>query len=208
MARPVDRHAATKITSAARSLFFQHGFYKVSVDDLVSELHISKGTIYKHFRSKEKLVEEVLAQFNRQRNADLAKIMDDDSADFAQKLRQITIVQAAALSQINDRFYDDLRIHYPPLWQQYQAARQFRMDNYYRVLFQEGIAQGVIRSDVNEAFLLLAYTKLMELVIRPKSLPTTLNDAYQLLTTLFLEGALTPQGRKELEARSLPTTTP
>ncbi len=198
MTRPSDPHMQPRILQVAREQFFTRGFYKVSVDDLIAELRASKATIYRHFASKQAIVQAVLVQFNSERNAALAAIVENETLDFSAKLERVTAVSAESLTQINDRFYDDLRIHYPALWSDYQDARQFRLDTFYRRLFEEGIAQGVLRNDVPVDFMLLAYTKLTELVIRPKNLPTSLADAYKLTTQLFIQGVQHP-------TRKLPT---
>ena len=193
MARPINQHAKQNIIDTAATLFFERGFYKVSVDELVAELRISKGTIYRHFANKEEIVEAVLAQFNERRNAELEAIVRDATLGFSAKLERVTAATGQVLSQINERFYDDLRIHYPRLWQQYEQARDWRLDNYYRPMFEQGIAQGILRSDWSLPFLLLTYRKLTEIVIRPKSLdtlPITRSDAYKQVTQLFLEGAM------------------
>lgn len=41
--------AETRILDAARALFFEHGFAKVSTDLLAREAAVSKATIYRHF---------------------------------------------------------------------------------------------------------------------------------------------------------------
>ena len=192
MARAINPHTKQNIIDTAAALFFERGFYKVSVDELVAELRVSKGTIYRHFGNKEEIVETVLAQFNERRNAELAAIVQDDGLDFSAKLERVTTVTGQVLSQINERFYDDLRIHYPRLWSQYEQARAWRLDHYYRPMFQQGVAQNVIRADWSLEFLLMTYRKLTEIVIRPKSLdnlPITRSDAYKQVTQLFLEGA-------------------
>ena len=46
-----------KILKKAIDLFINFGFKSVTMDDLASEMHISKKTIYSHFNNKTKLVE-------------------------------------------------------------------------------------------------------------------------------------------------------
>ena len=48
-----------KIIEYCSSRFFRDGFYYVTVDQIASELRISKKTIYKYFASKDDLVEAV-----------------------------------------------------------------------------------------------------------------------------------------------------
>ena len=46
-----------KILKKAIDLFINFGFKSVTMDDIASEMHISKKTIYSHFNNKTKLVE-------------------------------------------------------------------------------------------------------------------------------------------------------
>lgn len=46
-----------KILKKAIDLFINFGFKSVTMDDIASEMHISKKTIYSHFSNKTKLVE-------------------------------------------------------------------------------------------------------------------------------------------------------
>lgn len=48
------------ITEIATKLFLHHGFKSVTMDTVAHEGHISKKTIYKHFRNKESLITTVL----------------------------------------------------------------------------------------------------------------------------------------------------
>jgi len=46
-----------KILQKAIDLFINYGFKSVTMDDIASEMHISKKTIYSHFNNKTQLVE-------------------------------------------------------------------------------------------------------------------------------------------------------
>src|ERR1700741_1877015 len=52
--------ATSRIVSEARRYYMAHGFRGVTMDDLSSELGMSKKTLYAHFRSKTALVEAVI----------------------------------------------------------------------------------------------------------------------------------------------------
>jgi len=47
-----------KIIKKATDMFLKLGFKSVTMDDIASEMCISKKTIYKYFSNKEKLIEE------------------------------------------------------------------------------------------------------------------------------------------------------
>ncbi len=203
MARPKSTNIDQRILEAAASKFFAHGFYKVSIDDLVAHLRTSKSTIYNHFNSKDALVEAVLERFNQQLDHGLDTIIHDAAPNFQRKLEAVTELTGKLLSQVGERFWQDLKTYMPDHWQAYQDRRVERLRNFYGALLKQGIDQGLLRTDIDEDFMLLMYTKLSEIVIQPELLQTmsiSNVDAYQFITQLFLEGTLTPNGRAILES--------
>ena len=50
----------TKILLSAQSLFYTKGYEKTSVENIISEAGVSKGGFYHYFKSKEKLLDELL----------------------------------------------------------------------------------------------------------------------------------------------------
>ena len=53
----INYKQAQKILIKAIDLFINYGFKSVTMDDIASEMHISKKTIYSHFNNKTELVE-------------------------------------------------------------------------------------------------------------------------------------------------------
>ena len=51
-----------RILQAAKDLFFQHGFTKVSTDDLAQAASVSKATIYRHFNGLKDVLQAVVAK--------------------------------------------------------------------------------------------------------------------------------------------------
>ena len=49
-----------ELLQIAYRLFIQKGYEETSIDDIISEAHIAKGTYYYHFPSKEATLEEVI----------------------------------------------------------------------------------------------------------------------------------------------------
>jgi AcrR family transcriptional regulator len=67
----IEKGLATRdrILGAATRLFTTAGYEGTSIEDLLSELQISRGALYHHFKSKEKIFEAVLDNVE----ADIAK---------------------------------------------------------------------------------------------------------------------------------------
>jgi AcrR family transcriptional regulator len=198
MPRPANKDIRTKILNVASTLFFNRGFSRVTISELVDELRTSKSTIYQNFVSKEAIVEVLLDEFNAEVDNKLREIVADDSKDFQNKFEEVTAHTCRMLSRVRRPFFKDLRIHTPELWQRYEKARLKRLDKFYRALFRAGKDQGIIRKDIDINFLLLLYTKLTEVLIEPDSLDNfsySNKMAYKMISKTFLEGAMA-DGRK------------
>lgn len=182
----------TRILRLAREKFFRLGFYRVSVDSLVAELRTSKSSIYKHFGSKEDLVRAVMEDLNEEINGKLEAILADDRLSFFGKLTAVSEFTGKLLHQVSREFLEDLRIHAPEVWEDYQQARQARIDRYYGGLFRLGREEGLLRDDLHPELLLQAYLKLTEITLRGDLLPQLPLDrrqVYEQISRLFLEGA-------------------
>lgn len=56
----VERRDA--ILAAARDLFFEHGLYRTTVDDVAARAEVAKGTVYLYFESKETILAHLLLE--------------------------------------------------------------------------------------------------------------------------------------------------
>ena len=61
-----------RILLAALELFARGGYEAVSVQDIADQLGITKGALYRHYRSKREIFESILARME-QRDAELAR---------------------------------------------------------------------------------------------------------------------------------------
>lgn len=50
------------ILAAARDLFFEHGIYRTTVDDVAARAEVAKGTVYLYFESKETILAHLLLE--------------------------------------------------------------------------------------------------------------------------------------------------
>lgn len=180
-----------RILRLAREKFMKHGFYKVSLDALVAELHTSKSSLYNHFKSKEDLVNQVLLEINQEINTALQNIMNDKKLSFYGKLLAVMEFTANLLKDSGDEFLHDLKLYTPDLWQKYMGMRKDRINRYYKQLFDTGLEEGIIREDLDPALVLNVYFKLTEIAVNPtefKELDLTSQETYHQISTLFLEG--------------------
>lgn len=73
---PEDRKE--DILRAATCLFLTKGFDKTSIDDIVKSLKISKGLAYYYFKTKDDLIEDVVARLSHEVSKPAIEIMKSD----------------------------------------------------------------------------------------------------------------------------------
>ncbi|WP_462409728.1 TetR/AcrR family transcriptional regulator [Neobacillus sp. Marseille-QA0830] len=78
-----------KIMETGILLFDQNGFKSTSIQDIVQELGVTKGTFYYYFNSKEELLKEIHLQYIEGLIQQQDEILKEPSYDFAQKLYEI-----------------------------------------------------------------------------------------------------------------------
>lgn len=183
----------TRVLNVAKQKFLKYGFYKVSMDSLVKELRTSKSSLYNHFASKEELVKAVMDSLNNEINSKLEEIINDEKLSFKGKLASISDYTRKLLLNVSEEFLNDLEINTPDIWGAYQKNRVSRIDKYYRRLFEIGMDEGIIRSDVNLDIVIAIYFNLMELPLKSsyiKLVNMNSEDIYESVTDVFLKGIM------------------
>ena len=168
-----------KIIWACRNLARSKGFYSPTMDELAAEAGVSKRTVYRYFHSKEEIIETTLESFMQ------------EIYDFVQNLLAQNLPPEETLSQliktllINGQFIfnppslEDLRIHYPFLW---QRIDQFRMQR-----IREVLANVVENSDKEQLHQI--NPRLLAAVIQA-SIQATINPDFLLSNQLNFEDAV------------------
>ena len=86
----------TRILVSALSLFVKKGYDRTTFTDIAARLKMTKGAVYWHFETKEKLlmalVDEMLASFERQTLA----LMPKDELSFAAVAKMMVFMATSA----------------------------------------------------------------------------------------------------------------
>lgn len=82
-----------RIKEAAFRLFSMKAVDSVTMDEIAGQAGVSKVTIYKHFHSKEDLLQDVLALYSDRVFSAVEAVLNSD-LDFLEKLRIILLSQA------------------------------------------------------------------------------------------------------------------
>lgn len=80
-------HREAEIIETAMSLFRQQDIDRVTIEQIAEAAEIGKGTVYKHFKSKDELYARIIIQLNRAMRADITAI--DQGLEFPARLDRI-----------------------------------------------------------------------------------------------------------------------
>jgi AcrR family transcriptional regulator len=198
-----EENLKDRIIVAARERFMAMGFSKVTMDELVRQLGISKKTMYQHFRSKDELLEAVVEWQIIEISGKLRTIMDSPG-DFAEKLLGLWALIGNMLSRFSKQMQDDLRRFRPDLWKRIDEVRRKNVRANFALLIDDGIRMNFIRPDVNKDLLMLIFLNSVSGILNPEVLvdqPFTAEQAFKTIFRVLLDGVLTDKAREHFRKK-------
>jgi TetR/AcrR family fatty acid metabolism transcriptional regulator len=151
------RDRRTEIMQAAEKLFSTRRFHEVTLDDVICQARVGKGTVYRYFRDKEDLFfETAMSGFD-----ELCELLLDavpDNGPFERQLleacRQITAFFGRRRAMFRMMHSEESR----PLWRKagfrgrWRERRQ-KIDAAVSQIIARGVDEGAVRPDVEPAVL-------------------------------------------------------
>ena len=132
----------TKIIEQIEEKLFKEGFYKTTMDDVASELGMSKKTIYKFFPSKDDLVMAIAKHFmNGMKNKIVPALKSDKNA--IEKLAELISILAKASEKISPKRMDEIRKYFPNLWNEIDKFRTQMMFGNITKVIDQGKSEGL-----------------------------------------------------------------
>ncbi len=187
-----------KIIKFAQQKFFSEGFYKTTMDEISRELQISKKTIYKFFPSKEKLVEEITDVMMDDAVCGVDLIIDSGE-NVVMKFVRLLNQHMNNVSRFSSRWYKDLQLHTPHIWQKIDKLREEKIIRVARKLLEQGKKEKLIEhypSEIIVASFIATFREVMnpDFILENKF---SMHQALKYTFELLLNGILTPQGKEQ-----------
>lgn len=138
-----------KIIRQAKQMFWDYGLKRVGIDDICTELHISKKTFYTVFKTKNELIEEVLKSVRIEKKQK-KEIADNDN--IIEYLISKTNIFRSKPRRDDEKLFQihfDMKKYYPELFDKH--CRLMKEDSEVNTLsiLNMGIAQGLFRQDMD-----------------------------------------------------------
>ncbi|MDR3474837.1 MAG: TetR/AcrR family transcriptional regulator [Devosia sp.] len=136
--------------AAARALFFERGYDRTSIDDVIGRACVSKGAFYHHFASKEELLGALAADIARETVEQLGDILEDPTLNAFERLngflargRQLKVAAAPQLLHLFDAIF---RAENVMLYHRTHLAVNAVMTPVLARIIEQGIGEGTFRA--------------------------------------------------------------
>ena len=185
-----------KILNYSRNKFHREGFYKTSMDEISSELHISKKTIYKYFSSKEKLLEEICSGTSCDIGNRLDSIVDGND-NVVIKFVRILNFHSNFSRNISDKWLRDLSIHAPDIKKNIDEKKNERINKVVEKLLEQGKKEKLIENYPSK-LIILAFNSSLTSALNSDFLINnnfSMHDAFRITYEMLLNGILTEKGK-------------
>lgn len=81
----------TEFLDTARQLFFEKGYEKTSVNDIIEKVGVAKGTFYHYFKSKEDLLDQLVNHFIEKSVSKVEEMMERRDMNAVERMNQFFI---------------------------------------------------------------------------------------------------------------------
>ena len=141
-----------RILLKARDLITRHGVKHVTMDDLASQLGISKKTIYQFYKDKDALVMAVI-NFELEEQALKCQKTQDIAENAVHEMFMILEDIQQMFKNMNPMTMTELQKYYPEAFLRIQKHKDDFMHQIIKTNLIKGIEQGVYRSEIDPEIL-------------------------------------------------------
>lgn len=195
----LEQEPKERIIEHVEKRFLSSGFNKVTLDELSSELGISKKTMYKFFPSKEDLVSTMMRLLMRRIEKQVTVICDSEKPA-VQRLAELMLFVGNTIGRIGRAFQLDIQRFVPTLWKEVDKFRNEKILSRVVKMIKEVKQEGKFRDDVNDEVVLMMFIGSVQSIVNPAVISQhsfSPKDAMYTIFHVIFEGSLTDEARKE-----------
>ncbi len=180
------------IADVAHEKFSQFGFKRVTMDEIAAELGISKKTVYKHFNSKEAILEEIVEQ-RLKRGLAALKALLSETGSVDERMKRLGEIFPRFVDPDWQRLISDVAHTVPSVSHKIQGVLTYFITKVAPAILKEGQKEGSVRKDLNIDLFTAAYLGAAKELFNSDFLqkhPVTEEVLPKQLLKIFLEGVL------------------
>ena len=133
-----------EILETAERLFITKGYTKTTVNDILKEIGIAKGTFYHYFKSKEEVMDEIIMRIIKEDVAKAKVIVSNPNTPVLEKLFRVLMEQSPKSGDIKDKIIE--QFHQPNNAEMHQKSLVQSIIHLSPVLaevLEQGIEEGI-----------------------------------------------------------------
>jgi len=204
-----DEITKEKILGACQERFTREGFSRIPVDEIVTDLAMSKKTFYKYFKNKEDVVQQIMDRLRGNVRGQAERILTSDKSA-VEKLDEFITMIGMATGKLAPAFGQDIKKHIPALWKQMEEFRRQRISDVVTRLITQGVDEGTMRLEMNKRVFLMCVLSAIDRIMQPHVLAEesfSVSEALKEIVSIFFLGTLTARGREQFDTihRTQPT---
>jgi len=187
----------TKIVELTEDKFFREGFYKTTMDEVASELKMSKKTIYKFFPSKDDLVTAIARHFMEGLKSKIVPALNSEK-NAIEKLAELNHILAKVSTKISTKRMDEIKQHLPKLWDEIDAFRTKMMFLNITKVVDQGKAEGLF-IDYPTPIIMNTLVSSVRAIVNPEFILNnnfSISEAALNVFKVVIGGIVTDKGRK------------
>ena len=192
-----------KIVNGALELYMRMGVKSVNMDEVATNLGISKKTLYVYFDNKQDLVNHCF-----QKHYDLvSEMINTSAAQFENAIDELFAIDESCslvMKQTNPYLLGELKRYYPNTWALIEQLKQKVLFNIMKKNLNKGIKQEIYRKEIDVDIIAKLMINRIDTLINEEVFPLTQYDFRKLLTEIriyHLRGIATIKGINYLEQK-------
>lgn len=198
-----EKEIKLRIAQKADEMFRLYGFSKVTMEEIASNLGISKKTLYKHFSNKDHILKEIVHANKCEVDKFIEDLMAQKKMPFIEKLKIFMNFIATQAQKLEGPMIHDLMKCNPEVWKDIEEFRSKKAYKHLSQLIEEGVESGIFRKDVDNSVIVVGYVASIHSLINPdvlSKLPISADQAFRDILKILFEGIFTTEGRKKYKS--------
>ncbi|MED3181294.1 TetR/AcrR family transcriptional regulator [Bacillus thuringiensis] len=133
-----------EILETAERLFLKKGYTKTTVNDILKEIGIAKGTFYHYFKSKEEVMDEIIMRIIKEDVTKAKRIVSNPDIPVLDKLFKILMEQSPKSGDVKEKMIE--QFHQPNNAEMHQKSLVQSIIHLSPVLtevLEQGIEEGI-----------------------------------------------------------------
>lgn len=187
-----------RIIKGAGKLFYTKGIKRVTMDDLASEIGMSKRTIYENFRDKTEILRATVDFLSDEHNRNVEQ-MQSESENVMEVIIKILSYGLASIDVVTPMYLEDLQKFFPQVWeetiQKGRKSAQIQLQD----LLERGKKEGLFRAEINTKLVSRIFYEQLNLIHSNEAFPIEEFPRKELFENMFLNFARGISTRKGVE---------